>query len=229
MGFFTFVKLMMTLVDLLIFLSGTTIMALGLWVSLDRGTYLRLLGPFPDRALEFLNVGYYCIATGGVMVLLGLVGFCGAQKQSKCLLLGFFSIILIIFITQLAAAAVLLYYSADAADILTEWLKYMYGMDTMITNIWNTTMTKMNCCGFFNYTDFLGSRFEAQNQGNLPPSCCMTDIGPCSRAEAERRQVKGCYEVILQSLTYHGNIVGGILVSIEGLEVNMQNTKQSTF
>ncbi|RVE73690.1 hypothetical protein OJAV_G00034210 [Oryzias javanicus] len=80
--------------------------------------------------------------------------------------------------------------SSQATDILKDWLKNMYGSDSMITNIWNTTMIKMNCCGCVNDTDFLGSKFEAQNQGNLPPSCCMTDIGPCSRAEAEHRLVK---------------------------------------
>ncbi|XP_023809636.1 tetraspanin-1 [Oryzias latipes] len=252
MSVFTFVKLMMTLVNLLIFLSGITIMALGLWVSLDKNTFLRFLGLFPDKALKFFNIGYYCIATGGWMVLLGILGFSGAKKESKCLLLGFFSIILIIFITQVASAAVVLYYSSvvsshlaapplyffwsnelfcifKAMEILVEWqipaLKNIYGTDVMTTNIWDTAMTTMSCCGFFNYTDFVGSKFEAQNQGNLPPSCCGAGIDLCSCDEAERRLVKansalqGCYEQILTVLKHNGNIVGAIVASTGGLEI----------
>lgn len=97
-------------------------------------------------------------------------------------------------------------------------LKNIYGTDVMTTNIWDTAMTtvgttanpcaavlllfcficvfllfsllQMSCCGFFNYTDFVGSKFEAQNQGNLPPSCCGAGIDLCSCDEAERRLVK---------------------------------------
>uniref|UniRef100_A0A3P9JZF2 Tetraspanin n=1 Tax=Oryzias latipes TaxID=8090 RepID=A0A3P9JZF2_ORYLA len=221
MSVFTFVKLMMTLVNLLIFLSGITIMALGLWVSLDKNTFLRFLGLFPDKALKFFNIGYYCIATGSWMVLLGILGFSGAKKESKCLLLGFFSIILIIFITQVASAAVVLYYSS-AMEILVEW------QIPALKNIY-----EMSCCGFFNYTDFVGSKFEEQNQGNLPPSCCGAGIDLCSCDEAERRLVKaskkhhnhGCYEQILTVLKHNGNIVGAIVASTGGLEVNTQNKK----
>uniref|UniRef100_A0A3P9JSF4 Tetraspanin n=1 Tax=Oryzias latipes TaxID=8090 RepID=A0A3P9JSF4_ORYLA len=212
---------------------GITIMALGLWVSLDKNTFLRFLGLFPDKALKFFNIGYYCIATGGWMVLLGILGFSGAKKESKCLLLGFFSIILIIFITQVASAAVVLYYSSVAMEILVEWqipaLKNIYGTDVMTTNIWDTAMTEvgptMSCCGFFNYTDFVGSKFEAQNQGNLPPSCCGAGLDLCSCDEAERRLVKGCYEQILTVLKHNGNILGAIVASTGGLEVNTQNNQ----
>uniref|UniRef100_A0A3P9LNN0 Tetraspanin n=1 Tax=Oryzias latipes TaxID=8090 RepID=A0A3P9LNN0_ORYLA len=210
-----------------VFLSGITIMALGLWVSLDKNTFLRFLGLFPDKALKFFNIGYYCIATGSWMVLLGILGFSGAKKESKCLLLGFFSIILIIFITQVASAAVVLYYSSVAMEILVEWqipaLKNIYGTDVMTTNIWDTAMTEvgptMSCCGFFNYTDFVGSKFEEQNQGNLPPSCCGSVL------PSDYSALQGCYEQILTVLKHNGNIVGAIVASTGGLEVNTQNKK----
>jgi len=36
----------------------------------------------------------------------------------------------------------------------------------------------------------VGSKFEEQNGGTLPPSCCWTSVAPCSPAEAERRPVE---------------------------------------
>ena len=68
-------------------LGGLTLLAMGIWVSVDGGSFLNLLGPFSNQATQFVNVGFFCIAVGAVLVLLGLLGCCGAHKESKCLLL----------------------------------------------------------------------------------------------------------------------------------------------
>lgn len=60
---------------------------MGIWVSVDGGSFLQLLGPFARQGMQFVNVGFFCIAIGAVLVLLGLLGCCGAHKESKCLLL----------------------------------------------------------------------------------------------------------------------------------------------
>ncbi|XP_035509873.1 tetraspanin-1 [Morone saxatilis] len=223
MGCFTFVKLMMFLFNLLIFLGGLTLLAMGIWVSVDGGSFLHLLGPFSSQAMQFVNVGFFCIAIGVVLVLLGLLGCCGAHKESKCLLLTFFSIILIIFIAEVAAGVVALAYSSFAEGILRAWatpaLQKDYGSEPVVTKIWNTTMTELKCCGFTNYTDFVGSNFEKENGGSLPPSCCWTNSAPCSSAEAERSAVQGCFKQILETLKEHANIVGGIAAGIGVLEI----------
>ncbi|XP_070817598.1 tetraspanin-1 [Chaetodon trifascialis] len=223
MGCFTFVKLMMVLFNLLIFLGGLTLLAMGIWVSVDGSSFLQLLGPFSSQAMQFVNVGFFCIAIGAVLVLLGLLGCCGAHKESKCLLLTFFSIVLIIFIAEVAAGVVALAYSSFAEGILRAWatpaLQKDYGSDPVVTKIWNSTMTELKCCGFTNFTDFVGSEFEKENGGSLPPSCCWTHSAPCTPAEAERSAVQGCFEHILQNLKEHANVVGGIAAGIGVLEI----------
>ncbi|XP_068446094.1 tetraspanin-1 [Clinocottus analis] len=223
MGCFTFVKLMVVLFNLLIFLGGLTLLALGIWVSVDRGSFLQQLEPFSSQGLQFVNVGFFCIAIGAVMLLLGLLGCCGAHKESKCLLLTFFSIILIIFIAEVAAAVVALAYSSFAEGILKAWatpaLQKDYGSDAVFTEIWNTTMTEMECCGFTNYTDFVGSEFEKENGGSLPPSCCWLNSTSCRPHEAERSAVQGCFKHIVETLKEHTNIVGGIAAGIGVLEI----------
>ncbi|XP_041792000.1 tetraspanin-1 isoform X2 [Chelmon rostratus] len=198
MGCFTFVKLMMVLFNLLIFLGGLTLLAMGIWVSVDGGSFLQLLGPFSSQAMQFVNVGFFCIAIGAVLVLLGLLGCCGAHKESKCLLL-------------------------TAEGILRAWatpaLQKDYGRDPVVTRIWNSTMTELKCCGFTNFTDFVGSEFEKENGGSLPPSCCRTNSAPCRSDEAEQSAVQGCFEHILQNLKEHANIVGGIAAGIGVLEI----------
>lgn len=49
---------------------------------------------------------------------------------------------------------------------------------------------QLKCCGFTNYTDFVGSKFGKENQGNLPPSCCWTNSSPCRPGEAQRSNVQ---------------------------------------
>uniref|UniRef100_A0A3Q3WV34 Uncharacterized protein n=1 Tax=Mola mola TaxID=94237 RepID=A0A3Q3WV34_MOLML len=176
---------------LLLQLAGLTLLALGIWVSVDEASFLQLLGPFSSQDMQFVNIGSFCISIGAVLVLLGLLGSCGAHKESKCLLLMFFSVLLIIFIAGVAVGVVALAYSSFAEGILRAWatptLQKDYGSDPVATKLWNTTMTEQKCCGFDNYTDFVGSKFEEDNGGSMPPSCCWTSSSPCSLGEAERK------------------------------------------
>ncbi|XP_066520148.1 tetraspanin-1 [Hoplias malabaricus] len=215
MGCFTFVKVMMILFNLLI-------LRWRLWGS-DGDPWLQILGIFFLDVLHFVNVGFFFIATGGVMALLGILGSCGAKKENKCLLIMFFSIVLIIFISELVTGLVILAYSSLLEKILKAWstpvLKEQYGKDKVFTDMWNVTMTKMHCCGFTNYTDFTDSYYCEENGNMYPPSCCNDTKVFCDMENALNSEVEGCYEgliLIIQKKTY---IVGGGAAGICGVEL----------
>ncbi|KAG8534474.1 hypothetical protein GDO81_019426, partial [Engystomops pustulosus] len=158
-------------------LAGGTLLGVGIWVSVDSGSFLKIFGALPDNvAAQFVNVGYFLIAIGALLVILGFLGCCGAQKESKCLLITFFSIVLIIFIAEVAGAVVALVYSSVAesflTSVLTPVLKNDYGQNPEVTKIWNNTMTEFKCCGLSNYTDFDNSAFLSKNNGIYPSQCC---------------------------------------------------------
>ncbi|KAJ8367125.1 hypothetical protein AAFF_G00330870 [Aldrovandia affinis] len=223
MGCFTFVKFMMFLFNFLIFLAGGTLLAVGIWVSVDGSSFLQVLGPFSTQAMQFVNVGYFCIAIGALLVLLGFLGCCGAQKESKCLLIMFFSIVLIIFIAEVAAGVVALAYSSFAESILKAWatpaLQNEYGKEPVVTQIWNTTMSELKCCGFTNYTDFTDSYYYKQHGDSYPPTCCRIRSFNCSQESAQSSDVQGCFEQLLVTLKKNANIVGGIAAGIGLIEV----------
>uniref|UniRef100_A0A673IS69 Tetraspanin 1 n=1 Tax=Sinocyclocheilus rhinocerous TaxID=307959 RepID=A0A673IS69_9TELE len=150
--------------------------AAGIWVTVDGDSFMKVLPPFTDDFQSHVNVGIFSITIGAVMTLLGLLGCCGAQKESKCLLIMFFSIILIICIAETAATIVALVYSSYTEIILRAWatpgLKEQYGKDKILTDLWNSTMTTLQCCGFSNYTDFSESYYYKQNGTLYPPTCC---------------------------------------------------------
>lgn len=221
MSCFTFLKVMMILFNLAIFLGGCTLLGIGIWVSVDSKTFLQIFGPLSTSVFQFVNVGYLLIALGCVLFLLGFLGCCGAQKESKCLLITFFSIILIIFIIEVAAAVVALVYTSLAETILqgtvTQILRDDYGKPNPVTEIWNTTMTELKCCGLSNYTDFNNSYYYNTNKG-YPGQCCNSSA-PCNITAVEASRVQGCFSELLYQIRKNAGVVGGVAAGICVLEI----------
>ena len=62
-------------------------MAVGIWVSVDGPSFMKIFGPMSSTAMQFVNVGYFLIAAGAVLFALGFLGCYGAQTESKCALM----------------------------------------------------------------------------------------------------------------------------------------------
>ncbi|XP_060629412.2 tetraspanin-1 [Anolis sagrei] len=222
MSCFSFLKVMMILFNLAIVIGGGVLLGIGIWVSVDSTSFLKMFGPLSSSVLQFVNVGYLLIAIGAVLFLLGFLGCCGAQKESKCLLITFFSIILIIFIVEVAAAVVALVYTSLAETILqgtvTQLLKNEYGKSTDITTVWNTTMKELKCCGLSNYTDFDGSYYMSHH-GNIYPLYCCNNTNNCTEAEAVKSMVPGCFPKLISEIRQNAGVVGGVAAGICALEL----------
>ncbi|XP_061153030.1 tetraspanin-1 [Syngnathus typhle] len=137
MGCFPFAKVVMVLFNLLILVSGLTLLVMAIWASVDGASHLQILGPFSSQSMRHVNVAHFYMAIGALLVLLAFLGCCGAHKGSKCLLLTFFSIILIIVIAEVAAAVVTLAYSSFAKRILCA-----YASHAVLTEPCNATTTE---------------------------------------------------------------------------------------
>ncbi|KAG9464777.1 hypothetical protein GDO78_019397 [Eleutherodactylus coqui] len=246
MSCFTCIKVLMILFNLAIFLAGGTLLGVGIWVSVDSGSFLKVFGVLPHGvASQLVNVGYFLIAIGLLLLILGFLGCCGAQKESKCLLLTFFSIVLIIFIAEIAGAVVVLVYSpvieSILSSVLVPVLQKDFGRDEQVTRIWNATMTEvssrdgglpsptrwlqapplslqLNCCGVNGYGDFNNSAFVSSNNGHYPRPCCDSGAA-CTQQTADASHVKGCFRQILDLIKSKAAIVGGVAAGICALEL----------
>lgn len=68
-------------------LCGAALLAVGIWVSVDGTSFLKIFGPMSSSAMQFVNVGYFLIAAGVVLFVLGFLGCYGAHSENKCALL----------------------------------------------------------------------------------------------------------------------------------------------
>ncbi|XP_075062835.1 tetraspanin-1-like [Mixophyes fleayi] len=221
MSCFSFLKTMMFIFNGIIFLGGTAVLGIGIWVKVDGGSFVKILGSAAPQLMQVVNVGYLCIAVGAFLMVMGFLGCCGAVKESRCMLMLFFIIILIIFIAEIAGAVVVLAFSS-LSNIFLEYLgtvaaKYLredYGKANDLTAVWNTTMKEFKCCGFHGPEDFSNSTYYQQNK-EYPPVCC-SNHSPCTQRNTT---TKGCLKAFEHFLSQNGKIVGGVALGICGLEL----------
>lgn len=77
------------------------VLAVGLWLRFDTDT-VSLLNEEGAPDTFFIGV-YILIGAGGLMMLVGFFGCCGAVRESQCLLGSFFACLLVIFGAEIAA------------------------------------------------------------------------------------------------------------------------------
>ncbi|XP_054636331.1 tetraspanin-1-like [Dunckerocampus dactyliophorus] len=230
-----FLKMMMFIFNGTIFLAGAAILGVGIWVKVDSNSLMGILDSveeLPSEVSQVANIAYLLIAVGAVLLVIGFLGCCGAIRESRCMLLLFFSIVLIIFLIEVAGAVVLLVFKDVAQDLfdsleteVQKSLRAKFGKDESLTSLWNTTMEGFQCCGYKNYTDFNNSPFYVQNNGFYPSYCCNgTDVGGmCSgeaaEASAELGLVDGCFNKLLQLIEDNAVIVAAVALGIAALEI----------
>ncbi|KFZ68307.1 Tetraspanin-1, partial [Podiceps cristatus] len=203
-------------------LSGGTLLGVGIWVTVDGQSFVDIFGAVSSSVLQVVNVSYFLIVIGAILLVIGFLGCYGAQKESKCLLMMFFSVVLIIFIAEIAAAVVVLVYTGLAETLLTAvvtpLLKEKYGADKSLTHIWNVTMMEVHCCGLSNYTDFTDSPWYKKEGTYLAP-CSVRGSLPLARPHRHGCLLQGCFDQILEEIKTNAGVVGGVAAGIAALEI----------
>ncbi|CAG5897369.1 unnamed protein product [Menidia menidia] len=220
---------MMFVFNGIIFLAGVAVLGVGIWVKVDSGSILNFLGQIEDAPAELaqvLNVGYLLIAVGALLVVIGFLGCCGAIKESKCMLMLFFIIVLLVFIAEVAGAIVILVFRPLADELLEKVgvaaaknIKKDYGRNPDITGLWNTTMSTLTCCGFNNFTDFRNSPYYNFTIMKYPPHCCPDRSNPCNGTVAENQMVPGCFPKIKQLVDENTVVIVAVALGIAFLEI----------
>uniref|UniRef100_A0A8C4S2I5 Tetraspanin n=1 Tax=Erpetoichthys calabaricus TaxID=27687 RepID=A0A8C4S2I5_ERPCA len=96
------VKYLLFFFNFMFWLVGSLVLAIGLWLRFDPVT-TAIFQTDNSPQTYFLGV-YILVGAGGLMMLVGFFGCCGAVRESQCLLGSFFACLLVIFAAEIAAS-----------------------------------------------------------------------------------------------------------------------------
>ncbi|XP_061076038.1 CD9 antigen-like [Conger conger] len=182
------VKYLLFIFNFIFWLIGSLVLAVGLWLRFDPDI-VSLLSKQGAPETFFMGV-YILIGAGGLIMLVGFFGCCGAVRESQCLLGSFFACLLIIFGAEVAAGV----FGFLNKDKIIKEIQDFY--DTSVQENTNSTIASvyhkvLNCCS-----------------GNaLDPSFCQD------------AKAKDCGTAILEFFNNKLYIIGFVGIGIAGAMV----------
>uniref|UniRef100_A0AAX7V1X5 Tetraspanin n=1 Tax=Astatotilapia calliptera TaxID=8154 RepID=A0AAX7V1X5_ASTCA len=199
------IKYLMFVFNFLIFLGGSFLLGVGVWVLVDPTGFREIVATNP---LLFTGV-YIILGMGGMLFLLGFLGCCGAIRENKCLLL---------FLTR---------------EYFTKELKKHYqgyNNSDVFTSTWNAIMTTFDCCGVNSPEDFKESMFRMMNQNHVvPEACCQraaqtaesayTSQEQCLSGNMMFRNNKGCYSAVVDYFELYIYVAGALAIVVLTIEL----------
>ncbi|KAK7085563.1 Tetraspanin-9, partial [Halocaridina rubra] len=97
---------------------GCSMLGAGIWLRLAYGGYASLLHQYAAISADSL-----CLATGIITFVLAFCGCCGSWFQSRCMLITYFSLVVIVFALQLVAGTLAFAFRAEVSSTLISELQ----------------------------------------------------------------------------------------------------------
>ncbi|XP_036433345.1 CD9 molecule b isoform X2 [Colossoma macropomum] len=114
------IKYLLFVFNFVIWLAGTGVLAVGLWLRFDSRT--EGLFQVEGSPTAFFTGVYILIVAGALMMVVGFLGCCGAIRESPCMLGLFFIFLLVLFAAEVAAGI----YGLSNKDTIVDELKTFY-------------------------------------------------------------------------------------------------------
>ncbi|XP_003728549.2 tetraspanin-11 [Strongylocentrotus purpuratus] len=208
-------------------LGGVILMALGIWVLVDSDSK-HLTAILTDNLHH--TAAYILLIAGVFVMIVSIFGFCGAKMENKCCLGMYVFFLVIIFIIELAAGCIALYFyvKTDVVKDLNRTLTNNYGGedggDVAITNSWDFIQSSFECCGVMGNASSAVTLYEKstwyKNQTDspkniVPASCCMDQdsLAACQQATSNYAMYiykQGCSEGVKNKVAQYGTVLGGV-------------------
>ncbi|KTG37908.1 hypothetical protein cypCar_00041861 [Cyprinus carpio] len=110
-------KYTMCVVNFIFFICGASVFGLGIYLM----TFSRFSSLLPS--LQAMNIANTLFITGIIITCVSFLGFLGALKENRCLLISFFILLFILMLAELAAACLLLMYETQIDTFIDDDLK----------------------------------------------------------------------------------------------------------
>ncbi|KAK5602168.1 cd9 antigen [Crenichthys baileyi] len=193
------IKYLMFAFNLVFWLAGTAVMAIGLWLRLDSKTKALFEGP--DSPYVFYTGVYILIGAGVLMMVVGFLGCCGAIQESPWMLGLFFFFLLIIFAIEIAAGIWGFSNQTKVVNDISAFYRQTYDeykktRDERLKETLRLIQNGLNCCGPKGITK-------------------ETEPDLCPHAESlDRFIMKSCPDAIDEVFDSKLHIIGGVGITI---------------
>ncbi|CAI2358252.1 unnamed protein product [Caenorhabditis sp. 36 PRJEB53466] len=166
------------LFNFLFWLSGVVVLGIGLWLLFDPAAsdFFSLHSTHPGY---FRHIGWFLLAAGILIILVGYFGCVGAWNMNQCAL-AFFCIILVIAFFLELAAAVTAFHKQDYVKNYVESSMYdtmrnRYSEEVAFRSAFDSIQENFQCCGVRSYVDWLSVKWAPET--NSPTDISEVEDG----------------------------------------------------
>lgn len=189
-------------------MGSLVVFGLGLWIIIDNSYANELLG-----TNLFAGAMYVLTVTALLSIGTAILGYLGAIREVKGLLLTYFIILFVIFVCMLIGAILGFVFREKVSQTMRQEMISsirMYGNRKYVTWAWDRTQSRLHCCGVDYYRDW---------KGKVPESCCQEIYGgqrkPCvSFPNLDNIYNNGCYNVTATVLQKYTAAISGAGVGL---------------
>lgn len=238
-----FAKYCLCLFNFVFFLAGAAVLAVGIWIAVDKHSFIQVANVIQSEELRLQfqqftqptvieQASYILIAAGAFMFVVSFLGYCGALRESKCLLTCYGVFLVIILIMEITAGSLAAAYKNEARDETEKFLKstiekYYASNQDAVTLMWDYINAEFKCCGVQNWEDF---KTAPKWNATVPRSCCILDgdiakfqpkypACPASASDQNSYWMDGCYNKFLVWVDEHIRIVIGVGIGLGLLQL----------
>uniref|UniRef100_A0A336M6E9 Tetraspanin n=1 Tax=Culicoides sonorensis TaxID=179676 RepID=A0A336M6E9_CULSO len=238
-------KYLLCLFNFLFFVAGTIILGIGVWLAVDKASFISLLKMVESEQLQKFTqpsvieqLAYVLIVVGAIMFFLSFLGYCGAIRESQCLLTMYAIFLILLLVLEVVAGGLAAAYRDRAKhetktfleNTITSYYSTTERSDA-VTLMWNHLMGQMSCCGVNDYKDFeLSDNWTTyKHNRTIPEACCILsdtvrftprDLScPSAPSDQNSNWKKGCYDAVVEYLLLHRNLVIVALIVVGLIQI----------
>lgn len=218
-------KYLLFLFNVLFWLAGGAVLAVGVWTLVEKSDYISLL-----NSNLYSASAYILIVAGVIVIMTGIIGCCATLKEIKSLLIVYLILLLCIFLLEIIAG-VMAYINYQELDEelrqnlkVTMQQKYQQPEEESVTQAVDKLQQEFKCCGSNSSSDWSDSIWiqDPQNKRLVPDSCCKTPSDLCGQRDHPSNIYKvegGCIMKLEEFILSQLYILGAVGVGIAFLQL----------
>ncbi|NXU57034.1 CD82 protein, partial [Turnix velox] len=214
---------------------GAVILGFGVWILADKTSFIAVL----QMSSPSLKTGaYVLIGVGTLTMLMGFLGCLGAVNEIRCLLGLYFTCLMVILITQVAAGLVIYFQKERLKDELSNIVgdlikKYdpSNADEKTLQDAWDYVQRQIACCGWTGANDWENNKILInRSMTEYPCSCsnsskdsgfCTLDVPVNSTATYADWPVheQGCMDGVEKWLKDNLGVILGVCTGVAVIEL----------